>query len=420
MLTRTTGSTTTAVAVAAALALSSCTSGPEDEATPGVTDDTVTIGTHQPLTGPASAGYSAISAATSAYFEYVNDNGGVHGREIEYLVEDDAYSPQETQTAVRKLVETDEVFAIVNGLGTDTHASVLEYLDEEGVPDLFVSSGSPDFNQPNVFENTFGFNADYVTEGAALAQYAAERHPGARVCFLGQDDDFGDDVLEGVETVVGGEEIIEIQVYSNSNDDLSQQIGALMAADCEVNILGTINPFTALALGTAAEAEWFPRWYAASVGSDYSTLVEYLGAEGAPLLEGLVATNFLPSGPDDEWVELFTQINEQYNDGAPFTSNTILGMSVGYTFAEALAAAGADPTRASLIEAVESGSVTGNSIVPLEYSDDDHSGYTTVGITVIEDGVQDYVGTTYNVDVGQVTEVETAPVPLENNGIPTG
>ncbi|GAB3995436.1 hypothetical protein GCM10029992_12670 [Glycomyces albus] len=240
------------------------------------------------------------------------------------------------------------------------------------------------------------------------------------MCFLGQDDDFGDDVLEGVETVVGGEEIIEIQVYSNSNDDLSQQIGALMAADCEVNILGTINPFTALALGTAAEAEWFPKWYVPSVGADYSTLVEYLGAEGAPLLEGLVATNFLPSGPDDEWVELFRQINEQYNDGAPFTLNSVLGMSVGYAFTEALAAAGPDPTRASLIEAIESGSVTGNGIVPLEYSDSDHSGYTTVGITVIEDGVQDYNGATYNVDVGQVTEVETAQVPLENDGIPTG
>ena len=420
MLTRATGSATVAVALATTLTLSSCAADPVDQTTPGVTDTTVTIGTHQPLTGSASGGYSAISAATSAYFAYVNDHGGIHGREIRYLIEDDAYEPRRTQTAVSGLVEDDEVFAIINGLGTDTHASVLEYLDDEGVPDLFVSSGSPDFNQPNVFENTFGFNADYVTEGAALAQYASEQHPDARVCYLGQDDDFGQDVLEGVETVVGGEQIIEIQVYSSTMDDLSRQIGTLMEADCEVNILGTINPFTALALGTAAEAQWFPQWYASSVGADYSTLAEYLGPEGEPLLEGLVSTNYLPSGPDNEWVELFEQINKEYNEDAPFTFNTVLGMCVGYAFAEALAAAGPEPTRASLIEAVESGAVIGNSIVPLAYSDSDHAGYRTVGITEVRDGVQDYIGATYHVDVGQVTEVEPEPIPLENDGIPTG
>ncbi|MCH7229446.1 ABC transporter substrate-binding protein [Glycomyces sp. L485] len=409
-----------AMTTATVFGLAACTE-PSDEGTPGVTDDTVTIGTHHPLTGPAAAGYSTISAATSAYFEYVNDNGGIHGRSIEYLVEDDEYDPFNTLNSVTELVSEDEVFAIVNGLGTPTHSAVLDYLDEEGVPDLFISSGSRIWNDPRVYPNTFGFNAEYVTEGAALAQYAVDQDPDASICVLGQDDDYGEGILEGVESVVGGNEITEIQIYSTSKEDVTPQIAAMMEAGCEVNILGTINGFTALSVGTAAQLEWFPRWYVSSSGADYPTLVEYLGAENGPaLLQGMVSVNYLPFSPDGEWVELFKQINDEYNGGAPFTANTVFGMSVGYLFAEALAAAGEEPTRESLIEAVESGELLGNGIVPVSYSDGNHAGYSTVGIASVDQGVQDYVGTTYSVTIGRVEEVEADPVPLENGGIPTG
>ncbi|MFG3340598.1 ABC transporter substrate-binding protein [Glycomyces sp. NPDC048151] len=408
-----------ALAATASIALVAC-SEPEEAPTPGVTETTVTIGTHQPLTGPAAAGYAAVSAATLAYFEYVNANGGINGRSIEYLVKDDAYDPVATQTAVTELVEQDDVLAIVNGLGTPTHSSVLDYVDDEGVPDLFISSGSRVWNQPDIYPNTFGFNAEYVTEGAALAQYAVDREPDATVCVLGQDDDYGEGILEGVEIIVESNEITEVQTYASSDEDLNSQIGALMAAGCEVNILGTINGFTAMAMATAAQADWFPQWYVSSSGADYPTLLEYLGEAGPALLEGMVSVNYLPFNADSEWNVLFREINDEYNDGAPFTANTVFGMSVGYLFAEALAAAGDEPTRESLIAAVESGELQGNGIVPLGYSDSNHAGYQTVGIATISDGVQSYEGTTYRVDVAEVVEVDAAPVPLEHLGIPQG
>ncbi|MEU6861574.1 ABC transporter substrate-binding protein [Glycomyces sp. NPDC046736] len=407
------------VAAAAVLALTACSTPSSEESTPGVTDDTVVIGTHQPLTGPAAAGYSAISAATSAYFEYVNANGGINGRQIEYIVKDDGYDPANTQNAVRELVTEDKVFAVVNGLGTPTHSSVLDYLDQQGVPDLFVSSGSLTWNQPGVYPNTFAYNADYVTEGAALAKYAIEQDPDAVICVLGQDDDYGDGVIEGVEDVVGSNTIAEVQSYATSGEDLNAQIGALMSAGCEVNVLGTINGFTAMAIGTAAQLDWFPKWYVSSSGADYPTLAGFLGEELAPvLLEGMVSVNYLPFSPDGEWVALFEEINAEYNDGAPFTGNTVFGMSVGYLFAEALAAAGEDPTRESLVAAIESGELLGNGILPLSYSDSDHAGYRGVGIATVSDGVQDYVDVAYVVSAGQVDAVEPDPVPLENDGIP--
>lgn len=412
-----------AAAAAVVLALAGCsTPAPADaEAdTSGVTEDTVTIGTHTPLTGPAAAGYSSISAAATAYFAYLNDQGGIHGRDIEYIVKDDGYNPATTQTVVRELVQEDEVFAIVNGLGTAPHTAVLEYLNQNKVPDLFVASGSTNWNQPEKYPYTFGFNADYIVESAALAQYAADEYPDKKVCLLGQDDDFGDEMIEGAELVLGEGGLTHIERYSTSNQDVTAQVGALKAAGCEINILGTINGFTALAVGTAAQLGWFPQWFSSSSGADYPTLIGYLGEDVGPkLLQGFVGTNYLPAlGGDSDWLALFQQVNDEYNDGAPFDGNTIYGMSVAYLFAEALQAAGENPTRESLVDALRSGDLAGNGILPLSYSDDSHAAYLGVGISVVDQGVQDYVGTTYAVDGDEVTSVEQSPVSLESEGVP--
>jgi branched-chain amino acid transport system substrate-binding protein len=414
---------TLTTATALVIALAGCsTPAPADPeaAAPGVTDDTVTIGTHTPLTGPAAAGYSSISAAATAYFAYLNDQGGIHGRDIDFIVKDDGYNPATTLTVVRELVQEDEVFAIVNGLGTAPHTAVLDFLNQNEVPDLFVASGSSNWNQPEKYPYTFGFNADYVVEGAALAQYAADEYPDKKVCLLGQDDDFGDEMIEGAELALGADGLTHVERYSVSNQDVSAQIGALKAAGCEINILGTINGFTAMALGTAAALGWFPQWFSSSSGADYPTLVGYLGEDVGPkLLQGFVGTNYLPSlGGESDWVTLFEQINDEYNDGATFDGNTIYGMSVAYLFAEALEAAGENPTRESLIEAVSSGDLAGNGVLPLAFSDDSHAAYLGVGITVVDQGAQDYVGATYEVEGDTVTSVEPAPVELTGEGVP--
>jgi branched-chain amino acid transport system substrate-binding protein len=411
-----------AALAAAALVASGLTACSTPEASPGVTDDSITIGTHTPLTGPAAAGYSSISAATKAYFAYVNDHGGIHGRTIDYVIKDDGYNPATTQTVVRELVQEDDVFAVVNGLGTPTHSSVVDYLNENEVPDLFVASGSPKWDQPDEYPWTFGFNANYVVEAKALATYAQETWPDTTYCVLGQDDDFGTDFTTGLTDVLGADGLASTQTYSVSNQDVVAQIGAMQAAGCEVNFLATVNGFTALALGTAAKMGYQAQWVSSSSGGDYPTLVGYLGEDVAPLLlQGFVSSNYLPFSPDDAWVELFQRINDEYNDGAPFSGNTVFGMSVGYLFAQALAEAGTNPTRESVLDALETGALTGNGIVPLSFSKGSHAAYDGVGITAVDKGVQDYVGTTYTTDAsdGPVVPYTGESVALEGDGIPS-
>ncbi|TDO40285.1 ABC transporter substrate-binding protein [Paractinoplanes brasiliensis] len=387
--------------------------------TPGVTDTEVVVGTHMPLTGPAAAGYSKIAPATKAYFDYVNANGGVHGRKITYKIMDDGYNPANTQQVVRQLVLQDKVFAILNGLGTPTHSGVLDFLKTNRVPDLFVASGSRSWNQPDKYPGTFGFNPDYTVEGKILATHVKETYAGKKVCFLGQDDDFGRDSLAGIEKVLGP--VAAKQSYVTSNPNVGPQIGALKAAGCQVVMLATVPGFTALSIGTAAKIGFKPQFVVTNVGSDPTTLAKSLGA-AAPLLEGVVAANYLPLANDtaNPWIQLYTKVNKEYNGGAELDNNVVYGMSVAYLFVQALQAAGKDLTRDGIIEAVEKGGFTGPALVPVRYSADDHSGYAGEQLTTIEGGVAKYFGKPYRTDDGDgaVEVYEAAAVAPPANGIP--
>ncbi|MEV4344873.1 ABC transporter substrate-binding protein [Actinoplanes sp. NPDC049596] len=387
--------------------------------TPGVTDSEIVVGTHMPLTGPAAAGYSKIAPATKAYFDYVNANGGVHGRKITYKIMDDGYNPANTQQVVRQLVLQDKVFAILNGLGTPTHSGVLDFLKTNRVPDLFVASGSRSWNQPDKYPGTFGFNPDYTVEGKILATYVKENHAGKKVCFLGQDDDFGRDSLAGIEKVLGS--VAAKQSYVTSNPNVGPQIGALKAAGCQVVMLATVPGFTALSIGTGAKLGFKPQYVVSNVGSDPTTLAKTLGA-AAPLLEGVIAANYLPLANDDTnpWIQLYTKVNKEYNGGAEFDNNVVYGMSVGYLFVQSLQAAGKDLTRDGITAAVEKGGFTGPGLVPVRYSAEDHSGYAGEQLTKIAGGKAQYFGKAYRTDDkdGAVEVYEAPAVTPPQNGIP--
>jgi branched-chain amino acid transport system substrate-binding protein len=381
------------------LAAGCSSSGGGSSNIPGVTDDGILIGTHMPLTGPAAAGYSKIAPATKAYFDYVNAAGGVHGRKITYKIMDDTYNPATTQQVVRQLVLQDKVFAILNGLGTPTHTGVLDFLKTNRVPDLFVASGSRSWNQPDKYPGTFGFNPDYTIEGKILANYVKTAMPGQKVCFLGQDDDFGRDSLAGVEKILGPVPVK--QTYVTSNPNVGPQLGAFKQAGCQVVMLATVTGFTALSIGTAAKIGFKPKFVVTNVGADYGTLAKQLGA-AAPLLDGMVAANYLPASNDDTnpWIPLFKQINTKYNGNAAFDNNIVYGMSVGVLFVQALKAAGKDLTRENLIAAVEKGGFQGPGLAPLRYSKTDHSGYAGERLSKVTGTTQSYFGDAYSTDDG--------------------
>ncbi|TNM36498.1 ABC transporter substrate-binding protein [Nocardioides albidus] len=353
---------------------------------PGVTDDTIKIGTTQPLTGPAAPGYSRISKAMDAYFKHVNAEGGIHGRKVELLIEDDGYNPTTTAEKTRKLVQQDKVFAMAGALGTPTHTAVLDFLRQSKVPDLMVSSGSLSWNQAEKYPNTFGWQTDYFREGKILADYAKKNVDGKTYCSFGQGDDLGADGVKGVEQILGGDALKAKESYSPSNTNVAPQIGKLQAAKCDVVFGFMIPGFTALALGTSAQLDYHPQWVISSVGADPLSLKAYLKENAEALTQGVIAANYLPVvGTDDPWAKMFTDIHKEYNDGAELDYTTLHGYCMAYAIAQALAAAGEDPTRESLVKAIQEGKVSaGPSPTPYAYSEDDHSGMTGSYISTID------------------------------------
>jgi branched-chain amino acid transport system substrate-binding protein len=389
--------------------------------TPGVTSKQILVGTTQPLSGPA-ASYSAISAATKAYFAYVNAHGGVYGRKINYKIVDDGYDPAKTPAATRQLVLQDHVFAILNGLGTPTHASVVGFLNQNKVPDLFVGTGSLEFNNPAKYPYTFGSLPDYVIDGKVLANYVKTSLPGKKVCFLGQGDDSGADALRGVQDILGASGVASHQMYDPLTPDVAPQISAFKGAGCQVVITMAIAPFNALAMGTAAQAGLHVQWVLGSTGDDVSVLSALLKTAAGPLLSGVVGTYFMPPVRDtsNPWVALFSKINTQYNGSAPMDNLTDYGYAVGYLFVEALMKAGKDLTRQGIVQAIEKGGFTGPGYGRMRFSATDHGGFSGLQLIKFEGGQPVPIGPVYttNDGTGPVTKVTTPPSVPPASGIP--
>lgn len=417
-----------ALSAALALGLTACGDGasgdPAEAAAdvPGVTDTEIVLGTTQPLTGPAAPGYSKISAAMQAYFDFVNDGGGVNGRTITLKVEDDAYNPSQTATKTRKLILEDKVFALVGSLGTPTHTSVIDFINQSQVPDLFVSSGSLSWNQPEKYPYTFGWQLDYATEGKILADHVQKTWPDKKACSFGQADDFGQDGVKGVQEVLGADALAVEETYNPANTNVGPQIGALQAAGCEVVFSFTVPGFTALAMGTAAKLGYAPQWVVSSSGADVPTLESFLKDATVPLTEGMVSASYmsLSGDEDDSWTQLFMKVNTEYNDAEAFDGNVAYGMAMAYTTVQALQRAGEDLTRDGLIEAVQGGDFPGSPRAPFRYSASDHSGMSGAAIAITSGGVSAATGPVMVTDVGSgpVEEYDGTRPDAPENGLP--
>jgi ABC-type branched-subunit amino acid transport system substrate-binding protein len=396
---------------------------------PGVTATTVTIGSHQPLTGVAAPGYSEIAPASNAYFQYINAHGGINGRKIIYKYLDDGYDPAKTVTVVHQLVLQDHVFAIFNGLGTPTHEQVVPFLNQHKVPDLFVASGCLCWNNLPTDPETFGWQPDYTREGKILGQYVAQHFKGKKIGIFAQNDDFGTDGISGLKDELPAGSIVSTQRYDPTNIKITPQVVALQKAGAQVVVSFSVPAFTALLQLTSVALKFAPQLVVSNVGSDPITLSGLItsfskgAAPGKTLIQGIITDGYLssPADPSNSWIKLFKKIHNKYIPKLPFDGNVEYGMAAAYTFAEALKAAGQNPTRASIVAAIQSTPFTGPGLVPFGYSATSHSGYIGAQMGIITGLVIKPIGTPLTTDdtpTGPITPYTTPQPTAPANGIP--
>ena len=332
---------------------SSDTPGPTK--TPGVTDTEIKFGTHIPLSQNPAAAYAPIAYGIRAYFDYVNaEQGGVHGRKLTLVIGDDHYNPADTVEVVRELVEKEGIFAMIGGLGEATHNAVWKYLEERGVPDMFLATGLSKWTDP-VVRTRFAGNPDYLSEGRLLGKYIADNYDGKKVGFLLQNDEFGKEGERGFRLGLEGSnvEVVAVEQYESIQADVSAQVGRLKNAGVEVIGAYTIPPQGASLVKTAREVlDWDVPIIV--TGVDCSDI--FIALAGAENAEGIVSVVFGPQvyQTDNPAIQKHLEIMEKYGQGIPASNFSLFGQFVAEIAVHILEKAGPDLTRDSFLDSAES------------------------------------------------------------------
>jgi branched-chain amino acid transport system substrate-binding protein len=320
----------------------------------GATDTEIKIGNIMPYSGPASA-YGVIGKTEAAYFRMINDKGGINGRKIIFVTYDDAYSPPKAVEQVRKLVESDEVLAVFNPLGTPSNIPIQKYLNSRKVPQLFVASGATRWNDPGNFPWTMGGQPSYQSEAHIYAKYLMKEKPEARIGVLYQNDDFGKDFLKGLKDGLGAKAsmIAAEESYETSEPTIENHVVKLKAAGVDVFISITTPKFAAQAIKRIAELDWKPLHIVSNVSASVGGVIKPAGFENA---QGILSAAYAKDGTDPQWdsdpgmKKFFAFLEKYYPEGNRIDSGVVYGYGAAQTLVKVLEMCGDNLTRENVMK----------------------------------------------------------------------
>ena len=325
----------------------------------GVTATEIKIGQTMAYSGAASA-YSVIARAEAAYFKMINEKGGVNGRKINFISVDDAYSPPKTFEQTRKLVEQDQVAAILNPLGTPTGLVVRKYLNDKKIPQLFVGAGASMWGDYKNYPYTIGFQPNYHVEASIYARHMLKTNPAAKVALFYQNDDAGRDYANGFKEGLGSAENIKKYVifeatYESTDPTVDSKILALKNSGADTLFMHAIPKQAAQAIKKAAEINWRPTFYLASVSASVGGVLKPAGLDNST---GLITAAYLKDPNDPQWVndpgyKNWVAFMKQYlPDGDLIDVLNVYGYTVAQTMTKALEQAGKDINSETIMKSV--------------------------------------------------------------------
>ena len=284
---------------AAGAAMAACLSAGAMAPTPGVTATEIKIGNTMPYSGPVSS-YSPIGKLETAFFNMVNEQGGIAGHKINFISLDDGYSPPKTVEQVRRLVEEDQVAFLFNTLGTPTNSAIVRYVNQKKVPHLFVATGAAKWGDDKQYPWTTGFQPDYRTEAQIYAKYILQQKPDAKVAVLYQNDDFGKDYLFGLHAAFGDRyaKMVTEATYEPTDPTIDSQITSLQASGADVLVVAAAPKFAAQSIRKVHDLGWKPMFIMTNVSISVGSVITPAGADNAI---GLISTGYLKDPTDHQW-----------------------------------------------------------------------------------------------------------------------
>src|SRR5215471_12313970 len=321
----------------------------------GASDTEIKIGQTMPYSGPASA-YATIGKVQAAYFRMINESGGIRGRKIALLSDDDGYNPTKTVEQVRKLVESDEVLLTFQILGTAPNAAVQKYLNTKKVPQLFAATGATRFTDPEHFPWTMGFNPNYQTEGRVYARFILDNYPAAKIGVLYQNDDLGRDYLSGLKDGLGVKAatmIVAEVPYEVTDPTINSQIVRLQAAGADLLYDIATPKFATQSIKKIAEMGWKPIHILTINSTSIGGVLAPAGLENA---KGIVSVNYGKDPADPTWNDdpgmkkWRAFMDKYYPDGDKNSSFNTYGYGTAQLMAGVLEMCGDELTRENVMK----------------------------------------------------------------------
>lgn len=329
----------------------------------GLTDTEMVLGGTYPLSGPVAA-YAAVPVGIKAWFDHLNETeGGITAgdgvtRKITWNYLDDQYSPPATLENVRRLVESDGSWLILNPLGTPSNTAIRDYMNEAEVPQLYVATGAATWGRDiEDYPWTIGYQPDYESEGIAYAQYALEENPDATVAILYANDDFGKDYLTGIKEGMGdaADQIVAEVTYETTDATVDAQVAQALESDPDVFMLIATPQFAIQGINQTQALGYEGTKILTSVSSSVGAVIANTN-DGAA--EGWITSVYLkdPTDPaydeDPGMVEYQELLAEYAPDANPDDGLILYGMSVAQLFQHTLESM---PTvcRAAIMEAAK-------------------------------------------------------------------
>jgi len=341
-------------ATTVALALSASSAQAQKKYDTGASDTEIKIGQTVPFSGPASA-YATIGKAQAAYFNMINEQGGVNGRKINLIQYDDAYSPPKAVEQVRKLVESDEVLLTFQIIGTPSNAAVQKYLNAKKVPQLFAATGASKFTDPKNFPWTMGFNPNYFVEGRIYGQYILKEYPNAKVGVLYQNDDLGRDYLNGIKAGLGNKAatmIVAEASYEVTDPTVDSQILKLKSAGADLLFSASTPKFAAQTIKKNAELGWKPVHILDINATSVGAVMQPAGLEAS---KGVISVNYGKDPLDPTWKDdpgmkrYFDFMAKYYPEGDKNSSFNTYGYGTAQLMIQVLLQCGDDLTRENVL-----------------------------------------------------------------------
>lgn len=313
----------------------------------------IRIGNTVPYSGPASF-YGMVGHATSAYFAKINDEGGINGRKVTVISLDDALAPPKTVEQVRRMVEQDEVDLIVNQGGTAPASAVRKYLNAKKVPQLFVQSGSNNFQSPKEFRYSTSGLMNYEFEARVYAKHIMQTKPDARIGILFQNDDYGKDYVHGLKQGLGdkGKMLVSEVTYQQSDPTVDSQVLELKAANVDTVILAAYSKQVSQALRKTIDMGWKPQVYVSHVSAQVNPTLTNVGLNNVVgLLTAVVVKD--PSDPslhnDPDYKEYLAWMKKYYPSGDPMNASNASIYATCSAIAKVLKDAGDDLSRDNIL-----------------------------------------------------------------------